>query len=72
MPSRTGRSYTVPAFFVSAGARFTVSLETGNLSPEFFIAARTLSLASRTAASGRPTISKPGSPWATEHSTDTS
>ena len=62
MPSSTGRSYTVPAFFTSAGARFTVIRLTGNLKPMFFIAARTRSRASLTAASRSPTISKPGRP----------
>ena len=57
---------------VSAGARLTVIRDTGNVSPAFFIAARTRSRASLTAASGRPTILKSGSPWAVEHSTDTS
>ena len=57
---------------VSAGARFTVMRETGKLSPEFFIAARTRSRASLTAASGRPTMLKSGSPCAVEHSTLTS
>lgn len=62
----------VPAFFVSAGARFTVRRQTGNFSPAFLMAAWTRSRASRTAASGNPTTSKPGSPCDIEHSTDTS
>ena len=44
---------------------------TGNLKPLFFMAARTRSRASLTAASGRPTMSKPGSPLEIKHSTDT-
>ena len=40
----------------------TVSLLTGKRKPLFLIAALTRSRASLTAASGRPTMSKPGSP----------
>src|SRR5699024_9176928 len=32
-PSRMGRSYTVPAFFRAAGARFTVIRDTGKAPP---------------------------------------
>ena len=46
--------------------------ETGKLPPKFFIAARTRSRASLTAASGRPTTLNSGRPWAVEHSTLTS
>ena len=45
---------------------------TGNLAPQFFTAARTRSRASRTAASGRPTTSKAGSPPERKHSALTS
>ena len=62
MLKQMGRSYWVPAFFTLAGARLTVMRLTGKLSPEFFAAARTRSRASFTAASGRPTMSKPGRP----------
>ena len=72
MPSRMGRSYTVPSLRTRAGARFTVMRLTGNFSPQFFTAARTRSRASFTAASGRPTTSKAGSPPEITHSTDTS
>ena len=71
-PTKMGRSYTVPAFFWPAGARFTVMRLTGNLAPQFFTAARTRSRASRTAASGRPTMSKAGSPPERKHSALTS
>ena len=72
MPSRMGRSYTVPSFRRRAGARFTVMRLTGNWTPQFFTAARTRSRASFTAASGRPTTSKAGSPPESMHSTVTS
>ena len=72
IPSRMGRSYTVPSFRSRAGARFTVMRLTGNFAPQFFTAARTRSRDSFTAASGRPTTSKPGSPPDRKHSTDTS
>ena len=52
----------VPAFFLSAGARLTVTRLTGNSRPQFLMEARTRSRASRTAASGRPTTSNWGSP----------
>ncbi len=60
-----------PGFLLSAGARFTVSLLTGKRKPLFFIAARTRSRASLTAASGSPTMSKPGSPFDMYTSTST-
>ena len=62
MESKMGRSKWVPAFFWLAGARFTVIRELGKVRPEFLAAARTRSRASFTAASGKPTISKPGKP----------
>src|SRR5688572_20605326 len=72
MPSAMARSKPVPSLRRSAGARFTVIRRSGNSNPLFRIAARTRSRASRTAVSGRPTMSKPGSPLATSTSTDTS
>ena len=72
MPSRMGRSYTVPSFRTRAGARLTVMWLTGNLAPQFFTAARARSRASFTAASGRPTTSKAGRPPESMHSTLTS
>ena len=45
---------------------------TGNFMPQFFTAARSLSLASFTAASGSPTISNPGRPEERKHSAVTS
>ena len=72
MPSRIGRSYTVPAFFRSAGAKFTVTRLTGKSRPQFFTEARTRSRASFTAASGRPTRSNCGSPPERKISAETS
>ena len=71
-PRSRGRSYTVPAFLRAAGARFTVIRDTGKPQPQLLMAARTRSRASFTAASGRPTTSKAGSPPLTAHSTSTS
>ena len=61
----------MPSFFSAAGARFTVTRLTGNLSPAAFTAERTRSRASFTAASGRPTTSKAGRPPLRAHSTAT-
>ena len=72
MPSRMGRSYTVPSLRRPAGARFTVMRLTGYFAPQFFTAARTRSRASFTAASGSPTMSKAGRPPERKHSTLTS
>ena len=66
-----GRSYDGPALRVSAGARFTVIRRMGNSQPEFLMAARTRSLASWTAVSGRPTMEKDGSPGEISTSTET-
>ena len=66
-----GRSYAGPAFLRSAGARLTVIRRIGNSHPEFLMAARTRSRASCTAASGRPTIVKAGSPGEISTSTST-
>ena len=60
--NKMGRSYWDPAFFTLAGAKFTVIRLVGKCRPLFLAAARTRSRASFTAASGRPTMSKPGSP----------
>ena len=68
MPTRMGRSYTVPPFRRSAGARFTVIRDTGKSKPLDFTAERTRSRASFTAASGRPTTSKAGRPPDRAHS----
>ncbi len=55
----------------AAGARLTVTLLSGHDRPLERTAARTRSRASRTAASGNPTIVKPGSPLETWTSTET-
>ena len=52
-----GRSYIGPSLRTSAGARFTVTANSSrDFQPEFLSAVVTRSFASRTAASGRPTI----------------
>jgi hypothetical protein len=56
----------------SAGARLAVIRVCGNSNPEFWIAARTRSRDSRTAASGSPTTANEGSPELTSTSTVTS
>ena len=53
------------------GARLTVTRRRGHDSPLERTAARTRSRASRTAASGRPTMVNPGSPFDTWTSTET-
>ncbi len=58
-------------FLYLAGARFTVRRQSGQGNPLDRMAARTRSRASRTAASGRPTMVKPGRPLETWTSTDT-
>lgn len=60
-----------PSFFLSAGAKFMVMRLTGKSKPQFFRAERTRSRDSFTAASGRPTSSKAGSPWERSASTST-
>lgn len=55
-----GRSKCVPTFLTSAGDRFTVTLLSGKLNPEFAIAVLTLSFDSRIAVSGSPTILSDG------------
>ena len=65
------RSNPGPALRRLAGARLTVIRRSGNSKPQLTSAARTRSRASRTAASGRPTIEKAGSPRWTSTSTRT-
>jgi len=60
MAMAMGKSKLGPNFFKSAGAKLTVILVLGNNRSEFLIALLTLSLASETAISGRPTIKKLG------------
>ena len=62
IPTAIGRSNAEPSFLRSAGARLTVICFRGKLKPIFFKEALTLSRLSFTAASGRPTIEKCGSP----------
>ena len=69
--SSDGRSYIEPDFLTSAGARLTVIRHDGRAKPQFLSAALTLSRDSLTAVSGRPTISKTGSPWEMSVSTST-
>ncbi len=71
IPTAIGRSYSVPTFSMSAGARFTVIFFTGNFIPMFSIADFTLSLLSLTAVSGNPTVINCGSPWVMFTSTST-
>ena len=61
----------MPAFFLSAGARFTVMRLTGKRKPLFLTAACTRCLLSFTAASGSPTMSKAGRPLEMSTSTVT-
>ncbi len=60
MPIAIGRSKAEPSFLMSAGARFTTTCFRGKSKPVFLSAARTRSLLSLTAASGRPTVAKKG------------
>lgn len=66
-----GRSSPAPPLRTPEGARFAVILRIGQGRLLDRMAARTRSRASRTAASGRPTIVKPGSPLETWTSTET-
>ncbi len=70
-PTAMGKSKPDPSLRKSAGAKLTVIRRIGISKPQFFIAARTRSRASRTAVSGKPTMSKAGSPSATSTSTST-
>jgi hypothetical protein len=65
----TGRSNPAPSFFISAGAKFTVTRFGGRLSRLFLNAVRTLSCASLTCADGKPTMVKEGKPSLTSAST---
>ena len=65
----TGRSKPAPSFFISAGAKFTVTFFGGRQSRLFLNAVRTLSWASLTWAEGNPTIAKEGRPSLTSAST---
>ena len=59
-PGAIPRSNPDPCFGSAAGDRLTVSFRLGNSQPEFTVAARTRSLASPSAVSGRPMMRKPG------------
>ena len=63
-PTAIARSNPGPTLRRCAGARLTVMRRAGNSKPEFRIAARTRSRASRTARSASPTIVKAGRPGA--------
>ena len=65
------RSIPGPALRRLAGARLATMRRNGNSKPQLTSAARTRSRASRTAASGRPTIEKAGRPRWTSISTRT-
>ena len=65
------RSKPDPSLRISAGAKFITIRRMGNSNPVLRMAARTLSLASLTAAVGKPTISKQGKPRAISTSTVT-
>ncbi len=66
-----GKSKPDPALRMELGAKFTTTLSPGMVKPQAFIAARTRSVDSRTAASGMPTMEKPGNPFETTTSTAT-
>ncbi len=70
-PIAIGRSSPAPPLRMPEGARLTVTRRSGHGRPLDRTAARTRSRASRTAASGRPTIVKPGRPLETWTSTET-
>ncbi len=70
-PAAIARSIPGPALRRLAGARLTTMRRSGNSKPQLTIAARTRSRASRTAASGNPTMVKFGSPRWTSTSTRT-
>jgi hypothetical protein len=63
-----GRSNPVPLFRIDAGEIFTVILEAGNFTLEFFIAVRTRSLDSLISVESRPTMEKLGKPFDTSDS----
>ena len=62
IPKAKAKSYMLPVFFISAGAKFMVILFGGKNLSLLFIAAITLSFASLTAWSGNPTTSNFGKP----------
>ncbi len=70
-PTAMGRSSPAPPLRRPDGARFTTVLRSGHGRPLERMAARTRSRDSRTAASGRPTMVKPGRPLDTWTSTET-
>ena len=61
IPIAMGRSRPAPLFRTPAGARLTVTRRAGKVRPIAEMAARTRAALSRTAASGRPTMSIRGS-----------
>ena len=61
IPTAIGRSRPAPLFLTPAGARLTVTRRPGKVHPIDEIAALTRAALSRTAASGRPTMSILGS-----------
>ena len=71
MPVAMARSWPVPSFGRSAGARLMVIRRDGTSKPELRSAARTRSRASSTALPARPTMVSPGRPKATSTSTRT-
>ena len=70
-PTAIGRSRPAPPFRMPEGAKLTVTRRSGQGRPDERTAARTRSRDSRTAASGRPTMVKPGNPLETWTSTET-
>ena len=70
-PMAIGKSSPAPALRTPEGAKLTVTRRIGQDKPLDKTAALTRSLASRTAASGRPTIVNPGKPLDTWTSTET-
>ena len=70
-PVAMARSWPVPSFGRSAGARLMVMRRDGTSKPELRSAARTRSRASSTALPARPTMVRPGRPKATSTSTRT-
>ena len=69
--SAMGRSKCEPSFGMSAGDRLTVIRRAGRTIDSVFSAARTLSRASLTAFSARPTVEKCGTPGDSAHWTST-
>jgi hypothetical protein len=67
----TARSNDDPDLGRCAGSRFTVTRRCGQASPELTTAARTLSRAWVSAASGSPDMTRHGRPFATSVSTTT-